>query len=133
MLSIELLEYLRDLQIQTKNKLNRQNINWSFQLPERNFYALSQNRIHWEPPPLFKSVCLNTQKGQVRWLGPLEPIQIGTLCCQAQPQPQLQLQLGAELFIFSADPPTHPPGRVLSRPRMTLTSKAKMVVLMVRL
>ena len=45
-------------------------------------------------------------------------------------------QLGAELVIFPNNPATHPPTRqtrkVVSRPKMTLTSKAKLLVSTVR-
>ena len=45
-------------------------------------------------------------------------------------------QLGAELVIFPFNPATHPTTRhtrkVVSRPRMTLTSKAKLLVSIVR-
>ena len=62
--------------------------------------------------------------------------------CQAQPKPQPQL--GAKLVLISNNPATHPTNhpsthpttrhtrKVASRPRVTLTSKAKLLVSRVR-
>ena len=57
------------------------------------------------------------------------------LTCNYQAQPQSQPQLGCAGSIpsFSVRPPGRPSGIVLFRPSMTLTSKAKLLISMLRL